>query len=424
MEDTTGQLSNVWSYLVYLLVHPTFNLTAALILYGIIAIVLLLILVSSIMFLTRRPEDAAPIEEQESDGLSEFAELGAGERFEGIEDRPAPVKGSRAPRQRESKPKRPPMSARTRRVLALSALLVFLGAWGIAGYTTSESGVCTSCHWPAAQHATAAKGMDAHAGADCVSCHETGGNFGRYVTGVPSRIVHFIESQDSAPVHEYGQVTSSACSACHREALSGVTSSTARGLMMSHREPLASGATCTDCHTLRAGVVGTHNQGMGPCLRCHDSKTVSNECSMCHDEKAASAARARTTAFTDVQIPNVKCGGCHDEAKSCDPCHGLRMPHTKDFMATGHARAGAVDFWFNGGDGCAKCHTRTRRSCQSCHSSLLGHAHGTGNGLAGAHKQADVMSCDGCHQQYAFISSRDFCKDLCHTSAAKAASPR
>lgn len=420
MEEAAGRLADLPSYLLYLLIHPTFNLTAALLLYGIIAVLLLLTLVASIMFLTRRPEEVEADDEPDVDALTKFDELDSGERFEGIEERPAPsTTAERLPR-----PKRPPLSARAKQVLAIGIVLTVLVAWGVTGYTTSDSELCKSCHWPAAQHAMAAKGTDLHAGTPCVSCHERGGVFGRYVVSVPSRVIHFIESQDSAPVHEYGQVTTSACSACHAKALEKQTASKARGLLMSHKEPLASGATCIDCHTLRGGIVGTHNQGMAPCLRCHDSKTVSNECNVCHDEKAASAARARTTSFTDVQIPNVKCGGCHDEKQSCDPCHGLRMPHTKEFMATGHARAGVVDFWYNGGKTCSKCHTKTRRSCQNCHSSILGRAHGEGNGLASGHKVSQSTSCNSCHGQYAFISTRDFCKDLCHTPAAIANSPR
>jgi hypothetical protein len=98
------------------------------------------------------------------------------------------------------------------------------------------------------------------------------------------------------------------------------------------------------------------------------------------------------------------------------------MPHTTGFMSGGHARAAAVDIWYNGGKTCRKCHTTTRRPCTQCHTSLMGKAHGTG--MATSHRRAAPSACNTCHQQWAPIATRDFCKDVCHSPAAIAASPR
>jgi hypothetical protein len=257
-----------------------------------------------------------------------------------------------------------------------------------------------------------------------VACHEPGGVFGRYVSGVPSRLIHFASQAGSSTPDEYGAVTASACSTCHASGLAAVATNKTRGLKISHKEPIAASATCLDCHAMNAGVVATYNAGMGPCLRCHDGKKASATCATCHDQKVATAARVRTTSFAIEQIPEVTCGGCHDEKKQCDTCHGIRMPHTKIFMAYAHARAGAVDYWYNGGKTCARCHTATRNPCTKCHSKIMGRAHGVSSSLPVAHRRAAESACNTCHGQWAYQKNRDFCKDLCHSPEAIANSPR
>ena len=169
--------------------------------------------------------------------------------------------------------------------------------------------------------------------------------------------------------------------------------------------------------------MAAHNAGMDPCLRCHDDVGASAKCATCHVKNAAAAARVRATSLARPQIEQVSCGGCHDEVRDCDPCHGMRMPHTNEFMSHAHARAAAVDFWYNGGKSCGRCHSESRRPCR-CHSGQLGHAHGTTPWLAKGHQAAEVSACNTCHATYAYVTTRDFCKDVCHSEAAIAASPR
>lgn len=395
MKDLSSGLSDLGSFLLYILRNPTFDLKAALLVYGVIALLLLVVLVVGVMLMM------GPSQSRGGASLSN-----------------GPATGSA--RARRAKTLR--LSSRSRVALAGVSLMVLLAAWVIAGYTTSDPGLCKSCHWPAASHATALKGSDPHAGTACISCHERGGVLGRYFLGVPARLVHFADAQSSSPLEQgYGQVTVSACSSCHRRALHGVTVNEARGLKVSHKEPLAASATCIDCHSLRGGVVGVHNAGMAACLRCHDAVQASTKCATCHDG-TASAARPRATSFAQVQIPDVSCGGCHDEARECDGCHGMRMPHTTEFKAYAHARAGAADIWFNGGRSCSRCHTASRRSCQQCHTSSFGAAHGTR--LGSGHTGATASACNTCHLRFAYSSTRDFCRDICHTPAAIAGSPR
>lgn len=385
--------------LLSLLMDPTSNLPAAFILYGIVVVVVLILLVVAIMGLMAKPD--------EEDGGAETIGREPGATRRPLERLPR-VKRVRTPRSV---------------ILTLSVVaVVFCAAWILAGYTTSMTSVCAGCHVET-PHAAAEKARDPHAATACIACHEPGGAYGRYVSGVPGRLLHFVNGLAGASTpDEYGRVTQAACLTCHRAAISAETLNKDRGLKMSHTEPLAASAACLDCHIPRGGVVSTYNAGMNPCLRCHDSRSASSECSTCHDKNAANAARVRASSFASEQIKDVKCGGCHDEKKECDSCHGTRMPHSKAFMASAHARAGAVDFWYNGGKACARCHTATRRPCARCHGSLLGQGHLTN--YASIHQDASSAACDRCHQRWAPSKTRDFCRDVCHSPAAIAGSPR
>ena len=395
------------STITRILIAPTLNARAALLLYAMIAIILLLILVIGLMFVMGAPGDTA-------DRVSAGKRKDAGSASQGLKRREETRDGRRAPN---------PMSPRTRVLFGLGIAAALLGVWVVAGFTTSEPGFCVGCHGPTSDHLKADKGSDPHTRVDCVSCHESGGVIGRYAADVPFRLLHLAVAYAGAGNRtDYGQVTTRACSSCHAASLVGAATNTERGLKVSHVEPLAASASCLDCHTMSGGIVSVHNVGMTPCLRCHDGGKASSACATCHVGTAAAAARARTVSFQTTQIREVTCGGCHNEKRDCDTCHGIRLPHTTKFMNGAHARAAAVDFWYNGGKTCSRCHTASRRPCTRCHTVLIGKAHGSN--LRTTHQGGSSTPCNTCHQQYAPIATRDFCKDVCHSPAAIANSPR
>lgn len=391
--------------LLTLLVDPSSNLTAALVLYGIIAAGLLVLVLLAIMWLISLPDED---EDQAEDGS--------------VAPEPGPEASAPGMAEIEPAPEvKRPKTARSLIVGMSTVALVVVVVWVTAGFTTATDAVCNSCHMDS-PHAEAAKG-EPHENTACVACHEVGGAPGRYALNVPGRIAHYVEGWVGVrSLVAYGSVSQGSCSQCHSANIASTTTNTFTGIIMSHAEPMAASATCIDCHQMRDGVVSSHNAGMNPCLRCHDSKTASAACDTCHDKKAAAAARARTTSFQAVQVPEVKCGGCHDERTECDSCHGTRMPHSKVFMAGAHARAGAVNYWYEGGKTCTRCHTAVRRPCTKCHTELLGKAHGAS--MAASHRAGQSATCNACHQRYAPVTSRDFCRDVCHSAAAISFSPR
>lgn len=396
-----SDLQSMLSQLLEILWDPTTNINAALLLYGIIALVILVVIVIVAMIVISAPEEGD-----------------------------TPRRDTPAHREREpvhdTKPlgEVPASGADSRLVTATVVVVVLAVIWIATGFSTSQSVVCTGCH-VGSPHFAEEGSSDPHASTECVACHEPGGAFGHYVANVPFRMVHFVDGLVAPALQVgYGRSTQSACLSCHERGIREVVVDQERGLRMSHAEPLAASAACLDCHTMSDGIVAAHNVGMNPCLQCHDSQTASSECSTCHDRQAAAAARARTTSFASVQVEEVKCGACHDEKRQCDPCHGVRLPHEKEFMAYAHARAAAVDFWFGSGTTCqgSECHNPTRRPCQRCHGPMLGNGHG--QQLALSHQRASSFSCDRCHQVWAISPQRDFCRDVCHSEAAIRYSPR
>ncbi len=405
MEETLAQLEAVPAQLWSLFTDPTSNLVGALTLYGIIGVLLLILLVIAIMFLMDDTDEEDAVQYSAEDDVIR-------------EPAPEPAAPVAVEPKRRAKPLNPWVSAGL--ILLVGALVLV-----VTGYSTAAEAVCVSCHVNSI-HAQAPEGSDPHEQVDCVSCHEPGGFVGRYAGDVAHRLMHYVDGsfENVAVSDDYGRVTQGACMNCHETRIARVLKNPKRGLVMSHAEPLLASVKCLECHRPEAGVVAGHNAGMNPCLRCHDARIASSECDTCHDRAASAAARsAITTAFAKVQVPEVRCGGCHDEKRECDTCHGTRMPHTKTFMVYAHARAGAVDFWFNEGKGCAKCHTATRRPCQKCHGALLGKGHSRDE-WRGHQFTKDVNQCNTCHQQWAYAPGRDFCLDVCHTPDAIKESPR
>jgi hypothetical protein len=145
---------------------------------------------------------------------------------------------------------------------------------------------------------------------------------------------------------------------------------------------------------------------MSTCLPCHDAKTASAACSTCHTEDPATVAFVAGAAreglgsgkyvFPAVRAANRRCGDCHDEARECDTCHGVRMPHSDDFIEGAHARSAA----FTGKLKCWKCHDP--QWCSSgCHGAFS--PDGTRSSHAGnweqEHKRADWSGGCICHSQ-------------------------
>jgi len=395
--DTRELLSRVGD----ILRDPTSNLTVALFLFAVLAIILLILVALVTMFVLSIPED------EEDEG------------WENEDGEQVPVAQSRsesavAVGSGESIPPKPrlPWQMRLGRSILWGAVILAVG-WAAVGLTTAQSSVCMSCHTDDPHKRSAS--TDPHQSTDCVACHETGGIAGAITFMVPSRVVHYATTIVRVPAYGvYGKVVpSSACGRCHATTVRSTVTVPPQGVRVSHKEPLAAGAECLDCHEMSMGVVSDNTVGMAPCLRCHDGKKVERDCSYCHTKDPGAAARSvsATGNRSRDRVGEPDCGGCHDQAKECDSCHGIRMPHTQEFKAWAHARDGVADLWFTDGRVCGKCHTPRRNPCSKCHMAFPNHPvrefpvlHAASDPAGGA--------CQ-CHSAKAYMVGRNMC-GLCH----------
>ncbi|MHB9003098.1 MAG: hypothetical protein ACYC6C_03420 [Coriobacteriia bacterium] len=368
---------------------PASKPTEAFLIFGIIVIVLIMLMLAVISFVAAKPDEETL-----------------------VVVRQAPAGGVAQQAQRSSA--RVMVSHAKRHIpIALVVPGAILAWWLVTGVTTMPTMICESCHFENIH--SLAVGPDPHEGTPCVRCHESGGYLAAVTTGVPGRVTHMVAKMVSErAVTPYGYVASASCDSCHGRQVTVTTTNPVKAVRISHKEPLEAGAQCTDCHRVRSGIVGSDTTGMAPCLRCHDNIQASAECSSCHTGDIALAITGRSEPTTETAqrlIPTPDCGGCHDQT-TCDSCHGMRLPHSQEFMQYAHARQGVEDLWFNGGRTCAKCHNDENRPCTNCHKAkFLSH----GSNFYGTHSQGSStgIGCDNCHAEMAYRPNRNFC-ELCH----------
>ena len=399
--------SRLWVGILDVVQNPRDNTTAFILLLGGATILVLIVIAGFIaLFLAGADEDEYGDEDDET-------ATPAATRVRA----PEPVDAATVARRQQ----REEWRSSHRALISIAWALAFLLVWVAGGAVTRRDATCLSCHLDGGIHATRAPGaegadLDAHGVVRCVSCHETPSDLASVTSAVPGRAVHFIAGfLDNGWTSPYGvPVANRSCAGCHEASLKGTLENEVRGLRVSHEEPLDARALCTDCHAPHAGTgaVDRYTVGMEACIRCHDQAQVSAECTYCHTKDVSYAARARGVARPTKHVDNINCGSCHSE-ESCDRCHGVRMPHSKDYMAAGHARDGVEDLWFNQGRTCSRCHTATRRPCARCHIGGLGR-HGVATWPTD-HAAVDPYKngCDGCHYAKAWVAGRNYC-GICH----------
>lgn len=390
-----------WVFLGDVIRHPSNDPQAfALLLAAITVAVLLVVLIMLLVFMTTTNEERGRGVPGRGAGSSVDAGTGAA---------PSPQQQTASEHEGARRAKRASVG--------LVWLLVALAVWITGGWVTSRDSVCVSCHLDDSAHAVRMEGGedDPHADVACVGCHESPSLLARVTVAVPRRAVHFMGGFALEKLARgYGvPVAVKSCSECHKREISETVEDDGRGVRMSHAEPLDAKAYCNDCHALHpdTGIVDRFTVGMAPCLRCHDANQAPAECSYCHTKDVAYAMQSRGEIRPVSHVRQIDCGGCHSQA-SCDACHGLRMPHTPEFMGGAHAREAVEDIWHNGGRTCDRCHFEMHRPCTKCHvASFPGHAKET---WPRDHAKADPRNngCDSCHGKLA-VMDRNFCL-VCH----------
>jgi len=283
-------------------------------------------------------------------------------------------------------------------IFSLMVGLLFAAA-GTLYVSTSANEYCTSvCHGMAEASSTWKGSL--HKDVACVRCHE-----GRFALTAPAGLSSRVRSvylAASGSATNPRPIPSSRCLECHRD----VVEKTLVGpefVRISHKEIVAAGSDCTDCHAGQGHSEGSLSEGMPACLRCHDDQKASAACPTCHPKGDEASISSPVKKFgSPVLLPaRIDCGGCHEQTK-CDNCHGIRMPHPDGFATPKqHAKLAAFE---KKDVRCAKCHA-VNDCVGPCHGGFDAH----GSDWKHLHKYSPVnpgKSC-GCHD------TADFCL-LCH----------
>ena len=176
-------------------------------------------------------------------------------------------------------------------IIALAAL-----AWGWT--MTSDSAFCGRvCHAMASPYAT--WGASVHSATPCIRCHE-----GRPVLSAPAAML----TRGSSLVaqitgrSEGGRfsIPASRCLDCHSSIATRVVVSD-RGVIMSHKQVIAAGAACDDCHGSQGHEKVGRATAMATCLRCHDGTKASAACVTCHRKDLGSLKGAENERFGKTQ---------------------------------------------------------------------------------------------------------------------------
>ena len=385
--------------------NPTGDITTSV--FVLIGILLLMLMAVSGLLLAGTPKKrrvvkrrryrvvpAASVASDEADEdslLIEESEVSADAADEESPVAPGPVKAKERGRFRKGA---------DRVILAVTGAFVvplLIASALIVGYVaTGSDAVCgNTCH--AGQKFVHNAATLKHA--SCAACHETPG-----LAGIPANLV----ARGRMAVGQARGVTSSgpavvesrSCLRCHAKILR-VTTESSRGIRMSHKEPDASGRVCISCHAT-TGHAKRPDYSMSTCLACHGGAKASTECATCHlDDPYDATARTQKSeessatlgsgliSYPVVAVGDVGCGGCHNEKRDCDSCHGLRLPHSSPFLTGGHARLAA----FEKKASCYKCHEPD--SCTTkCHLNFeTGHA----SNWKQAHAEGPRDAVCGCH---------------------------
>ena len=281
-------------------------------------------------------------------------------------------------------------------------VLVLLAVMGTYVATSTDVYCAKTCH----NSSDMVDKAESIGHAACVSCHEEQGFFGLFAN-VSSRTRMLVTyglggglATTSVAVDSY------ACLDCH-DSVAEKTIASEAGVRMSHEEVIAAGQPCSACHRDSGHIRDAFTGSMSTCLPCHDAKTASARCATCHTKDIGSVSFASNESREDlgsgkilfpvVRAANRRCGECHDQEKECDYCHGVRMPHSDDFIEGAHARSAA----WTGKLVCWQCHDP--QWCSSgCHGGFSpdgitsGHA---GTNWMEEHKGADWSGGCVCHSQ-------------------------
>jgi predicted CXXCH cytochrome family protein len=230
--------------------------------------------------------------------------------------------------------------------------------------TATTLPACTLCHSSATWVRDTA--ASAHADIACARCHVPP-SIGSRLTFASRQVFGMTLRIAPAPGRAAAAVRNDICLSCHEAVLKGVAS--ASGLRVNHSK-CAKGLLCSDCHSgvaHGASVRWRRAADMDRCLRCHSPEAALSECDTCHAAKLE-RDRLGVGSWAVTHGANWKtahgmgdwgtCGACHPK-DYCVDCHGVALPHGRDYVTTHPVQAVAAPV------ACRSCHQDA--FCSDCH---------------------------------------------------------
>ncbi len=179
-------------------------------------------------------------------------------------------------------------------------------------------------------------------------------------------------------ITEYKEVKP--CSDCHSaraptKEMFPVSATTPVALIFSHSRHLGGRVACGQCHK-----IGVHSKGlrvsMLACLECHEKMKAPTSCSTCHpkwEEVMPEFHRGVNIIKTHgkVELSSMAKGGrrgsggetdcnrCHVKPNFCIDCHGIEMPHPKNYLDRHNQEVKGKP------ETCVLCHGKN--PCLACH---------------------------------------------------------
>ena len=206
-----------------------------------------------------------------------------------------------------------------------------------------------------------------------------------------------------------------------------------KDLKFSHKDHMARGAQCMDCHgdVGKGEIIRKGNPDFKhTCLDCHTLMKASVECKTCHytyrkdkapkDHEGPGFLKSHSQKVKPYfrALPEDRCFYCH-EVGSCDRCHKENRPDSHDaplFLRHHGDRVRMAQQTLDQ-SACAVCHDGS--GCQACHRRMEPRSHTVSfkNRNHGLVSRLDRNACRPCHDQTFCVNCHTSVKPISHKGA-------
>ncbi len=290
----------------------------------------------------------------------------------------------------------------------LTIALIYLIVAVMLPVSAKYTPLCGSCHAVRQEYKTAKN--SSHSRLGCLACHSEPGLGGKTMLILKAGR-NFLVAVTGAKTSAPARVSNDICLNCHDNLLYDIT--TTNNLRVKHREIIAAGWLCAECHAdtghklrITKSLIGTPS--MDKCFTCHKSGGADTACGLCHksrsmekrglDNPETMGRLAHTTRWLKRHgiVDSKTCGACHRQ-DFCAKCHQIKLPHSQNWPDK-HGKVALQNQ-----SACTTCHLK--KFCRDCHKVDMPHPrpyyHNQDNNpiktCARCHVESDCINCHKLH---------------------------